>query len=374
MTGSAVARASRRALTCAFGLSIGWFTAEAVIFLAEPQLAQTFQYDADLGFRVKPYSHASNRFGFNDRDYALRKPSDSFRVLFIGDSFGWTGGLEGNYTAIVERRFADAPGGSRVEVINTGYSMTHTAEQFASLQRDGLQYDPDLVVLGFYAGNDFTDADPTRRRIALMDTYLDVNANEMPQTIWGRPLLARSRLWPLLSQRWRFVSHAIQGGQPGGRHGMTRQAYLEEAGHNMHFYDRRKHEAGEFDANIAHIFGAVDAMRALVAARGGRFAVVIIPADFSVSPVRAAAIHERHAMDPQHYDLHLAQKILGAHLASQGTPFLDLLPVFKQSAFAETAHLPNDLHWSNDGIVAAADATFAWLRRLVGASGDTVNR
>ena len=73
----------------------------------EPILGRShFRYDSDFGFGVRPYSQGSNMFGFNDRDYSFQKDSNNFRILVAGDSFSWSGGKEGNYTAILEKMFA----------------------------------------------------------------------------------------------------------------------------------------------------------------------------------------------------------------------------------------------------------------------------
>ncbi|MCD8488341.1 MAG: hypothetical protein LRZ84_16790 [Desertifilum sp.] len=104
---------------------------ELVMIFFEPVLFNKtfYQYDPDMGFRVRPYTLGSNQFGFNDRDYSLEKDPSAFRMLFVGDSFSWAGGREGNYTALLENQFQNTPNLPPVEVINTGYPMTHTGEQ-----------------------------------------------------------------------------------------------------------------------------------------------------------------------------------------------------------------------------------------------------
>jgi len=104
------------------------------MIVLEPYLFRGFyQYDADLGFMVRPNASGTSRFGFNDRDYPLQKDPGVFRVLVVGDSFGWIGGKEGNYTAILEKQLDAYYGKHQVDVINAGYPMTHTAEQLEML-------------------------------------------------------------------------------------------------------------------------------------------------------------------------------------------------------------------------------------------------
>ena len=132
---------------------------EGLSIVLDPVMGVGFyEYDRDLGFRVRAHAHGTNRFGFNDRDYMLDKPDGTFRILIVSDSFGWAGGRDGNYTEILERLLVEHYGEGRIEVINSGYPMTDTGEQLAMLRKFGLQYDPDLVILGFFVGNDFVDA------------------------------------------------------------------------------------------------------------------------------------------------------------------------------------------------------------------------
>src|SRR5215831_8576244 len=90
-----------------------------------------FEYDRDLGFKVRAYypngfgmygesddGTLTNRFGFNAPDYPLTKAPGTFRIVVVGDSFGWAGGLKGNYTHLLQQLF-DQRGDRRIEIINT---------------------------------------------------------------------------------------------------------------------------------------------------------------------------------------------------------------------------------------------------------------
>jgi len=103
------------------------------------------------------WQFVTNAQGFRDqRDFNYVKLEGRLRVLALGDSH--TEGFEvrqsQTFSAIIERylnvRGVDA------EVLNTGISGFSTAEEFVFLTNEGIRYDPDVVVLGFYA-NDFED-------------------------------------------------------------------------------------------------------------------------------------------------------------------------------------------------------------------------
>src|SRR5882672_1386387 len=180
---------------------------EFLMIVFEPYLFKGFfEYDPELGFRVRAHAPiggtVTNQFGFNDRDYPLQKTPGVFRILVVGDSFSWAGGREGNYTALLERMFEQRDGTHRIDVINGGYSATHTGEQLAMLRKFGLQYNPDLVVLGFFVGNDFVDADPDRKRIIVNGIFMDISRSHEHKFL-GYPIILKSRLLLFVEQKYK---------------------------------------------------------------------------------------------------------------------------------------------------------------------------
>jgi hypothetical protein len=103
------------------------------------------------------WTFVTNGRGFrNTREFAYAKPAGTLRVLSLGDSHtqGYEVRQEFTFSAVAERvlrgRKVDA------EVINAGVSGYSTAEAPVLLESEGYKYNPDVVVLGFYA-NDFED-------------------------------------------------------------------------------------------------------------------------------------------------------------------------------------------------------------------------
>lgn len=103
------------------------------------------------------WTFVTNSRGFRDaREFAYAKPSGTLRVLSLGDSHtqGYEVRQEATFSAVLERYLNRR--GVRVEVMNAGVSGFSTAEALAFLENEGHKYQPDVVVLGFYA-NDFQD-------------------------------------------------------------------------------------------------------------------------------------------------------------------------------------------------------------------------
>jgi hypothetical protein len=94
---------------------------EVLMTVADPLIAQgLYQYDREMGVRVRAHTNGTNEFGFNAPDFPHEKPAGVFRVLVLSDSFNWMGGQEWNYTVLLQRKLDSLYGERRVEVINAG--------------------------------------------------------------------------------------------------------------------------------------------------------------------------------------------------------------------------------------------------------------
>jgi len=103
------------------------------------------------------WEFVTNSQGFrNSDDFDYEKPAGVMRVLSLGDSHtqGYETRQEHTFSAVTERYLNKS--GVDAQVINTGVSGFSTAEALVLLENEGLKYQPDAVVLGFFA-NDLED-------------------------------------------------------------------------------------------------------------------------------------------------------------------------------------------------------------------------
>ncbi len=326
---------------------------ETAMIVFEPYVfTGIFQYDADLGFQVRPYAAGSNRFGFNERDYPLAKSDQTYRVLILGDSHNWAGGRDRNYTVHVQNRFDRAYGTDRVEIINAGYPMTSTAEQLDVLKEYGLQYDPDFVLLAFSMSDDFIDADPYRQRIVLNDSYFDVDRRYLV-TVLGYPMVPQSRLFTFISQQFRG---AWESWVP---------TFLAMPDARLQFFSIENQENDVFGAEIDVVLGAISRMKQLLLARQIRGAVSVLPDELQMGGELFDHVVRRGKYDPAGFDLTLANTILTRHLDLEQVDYVDLLPAFRQEHEKQRLYEPLDWHWTDAGNNLAADVTFEFLQDQV---------
>lgn len=147
--------------------------------------------DALLGWRPAPNSSAwqsfegralvrTNALGFRDRDHAPAKPDGVIRIAVLGDSFteAVQVPVEETWWRLLESRLNGGacgigPAASSVEVLNFAVSGYSSAQALLTLRAHALDFDPDLVLLTFFIGNDLVensralDKEPLRPYFAL---------------------------------------------------------------------------------------------------------------------------------------------------------------------------------------------------------------
>ena len=359
---------------------------EILMIIFEPYLFKgLYQYDPDLGFRVRPYINGNNQFGFNDRDYPLQKDQNKFRLLVVSDSFNWAGGKEGNYTALLEKKFENYYGKSQVEVINVGYPGTHTGEQLAMLKKYGLQYNPDLVVLGFFAGNDFRDADPERKRIIVNGIYLDIDKKD-ELIIFGYPIIGKSRFLMFLQQKYKVYQELQKAKQDSAKMLssslvaslnlasapiverekspgiLSKKAFLRVEKSRLKFCKIKDLLGGQRDKNINYIFQSILEMQKLLKSRNVEFLVAIYPDEYQVNDELLNEIFaEYDDLKRESYNLTCQQEILRKFLEANDIPYIDMLDRFKIEQNNHPLYLLREPHWNSAGNLLAANILFDYL-------------
>jgi hypothetical protein len=209
------------------------------------------------------WTFVTNGRGFRDvREFAYEKPAETLRVLSLGDSHtqGYEVRQEATFSAVLERYLAKR--GVRAEVLNAGVSGFSTAEALAFLENEGYKYQPDVVVLGFYA-NDFED-----------NVKADLFALDA-----GR--LVERKFEHLPGVRLQNVVYAIPGAQ-----WLSENSYLYSLAFNGLWMLSKRGSTFEFavatkkrhsEAEVALAVALIERMREFCERRGIRLIVVDIP-------------------------------------------------------------------------------------------------
>lgn len=96
-----------------------------------------------------------NSDGFRDREYALQKPENSYRIAVIGDSvaFGRFNPPTDNLARRLEAALKKICPQKNFEVLNMGVEGYNTIQEKEMLKVKALKYNPDMIIV-YYSFND----------------------------------------------------------------------------------------------------------------------------------------------------------------------------------------------------------------------------
>jgi hypothetical protein len=122
--------------------------------------------DPLLRYHYRPGVEGVNHLGLWDDEHAIPKPEGVFRIAVVGDSVPNDGSIprEDRFHRVLERELvARHPIAKRIEVVNVSCEGFNTLQEVRLLERIGLKYQPDLVVLAYVLNDPFLQNGGYRR-------------------------------------------------------------------------------------------------------------------------------------------------------------------------------------------------------------------
>lgn len=290
-----------------------------------------------------------NRAGMRDREHAIDKPADVFRIMVMGDSF--MEGLQVPFDSLMpvhlEHALAQATG-RKIEVMNLGVSGWGTDDELRYLTEYGLQYHPDLVLIVMTLHNDIGDNLRQQWHTVRNDTL--VSQAVAPMTTWQffkvqlKAFVAtRSQTYQL----WRRFRH---------------RGEIQQISRNLNTHVMQLFRTPDSDpiakgmSLTEHLLGAI---RDTVAATGGQVAVVLLPLKYQMTDSTFAQLVREANVPATEMEPDRPQQKLTAIGRRLALPVIDLLPNFRAWSADSTAplYLEWDGHWNSAGHALAAAAT-----------------
>lgn len=364
----------------------------------------------------------------NDR--GLRSPDevgyeradDTLRILVLGDSYveALQVPLEETFPQRLARLLqanADArDDGRTIEVINAGVSGWGTDQQLLWLQHEGVNYQPDVVLLAVYPGNDFMNnslplefanmgsvrkpffelagGDLVQRnypfspeKASEIAATLRPQEDETPPTdeseqtaSIGQPpstpsATVRLRSWvDRWSALYRFLDPRVRTLMPEFAVRLAEWGILEpgqessdaEMGRDYIPVTYGVYEqplADEWKESITLTGKLFEQIAAATAEMDAKLFATLLTSAEQIYPERwEANLQNYEAMQAREWSLEQPNEFAAALLAVADIPTLDLLPVFRERAETTALlHLRDDGHWTADGHLLAADALSKFL-------------
>ena len=357
-----------------------------------PVFADLEAYLASQRPQVEPHRDVfnfwTNSLGLNDVEFVVPKPAGRFRILALGDSFtyGSVPYPDAVMTRLEEALRADCPRVS-LDLLNFGISGAGVWDYKTLLELGAEIFDPDLVLVNFYMGNDGPDLyvrprSSTKRRLLIRRSYLVRYVRNAVALATG---LERQRRVTGPSPR--------SAGSPGAQGGMmvnpesllqpddsrltgpsvTEEKFLEIMSVELRRFSRQ-FESDDPERAWPATLAILDLLRHEITGRGHRLVMTLYPSELQVdSQMRSELVEELRrqprlaGLGPVHIDPQIPNRILLDHCRRVGMDCYDVTPdlIAASRESPESLYKKRDTHWTLRGNRVVAETQARWLRRIV---------
>jgi hypothetical protein len=335
------------------------------------------------------FNYWNNALGLNDGEFEVPKPSGRFRILALGDSFTY-GLVPYPHTAmtVLEARLRAACANQDLDVLNLGIGGASVRDYRTIVMLGLATYDPDLILINFYAGNDGPDL------------YRLVHERSRRWTILGA-----SRLWTLgrnAIRLWQGVhdlgavavpptGSAIPGKVPRGGMpvdpsrqvseedpALTGPTFTEATFAAIQAEELRRLYSPENPAIVDRawrpVLADLETIRTEALRQSRRLALAVYPSSLQVYPAQQTTLVEILRRRPRYaalsasaFDPSLPNRQLATYCQRATLPCLDLTPIFVEASRTSTEALYKlrDTHWTIRGNRIAGEAEAEFLADLV---------
>lgn len=299
-------------------------------------------------FRRKPFSQdytfRLNSKGFKDIEFNREKEPGTYRILGIGDSFAF--GIvpyEDNYLTLLEDQLNSPKGGQRYEVINMGIAGGALDHYLAILVREGLELDPDLVLLSIFLGNDLTETDKHQT----MTSYVA----SLVRFLW--------RVSEHFEARQVNPWTTYEDDQPT----FSYDRFLDIEVARAAIYRLRNPDTEKWLRNAVKY---VNEIGRVCAFKRVRLLIVLIPDELQIDAALQRAVVQKWKVPSVDMDFSLPTKMLSLELDRAGISYVDLLEPFRLVSSHTRLYKPNDTHWNIAGNRLAAEIIYEYMTKGAG--------
>ncbi|KMP11213.1 hypothetical protein UR09_04025 [Candidatus Nitromaritima sp. SCGC AAA799-A02] len=305
------------------------------------------------GFRL-------NSKGFHDVEYSLEKPENSFRIVAVGDSFAYgVVPYKFNYLTLLEEKLKQDQ--SSIEVINMGIGATGVRSHLSVLVNEGISYNPDMVIAGFFIGNDFEVPRKKFYEYSFLATFF-----HYVYQLTGYYIHKMTQVENLLSSSLHPAKNpgptAVTSGYNDDTPTFDPTVFMRiEVNRSIIF----RKDNSRFSAAAERAFYYLREMRDFCQKKGIRFLVTIIPDEVQVNSSLQREVIRAHGTGPDGLDFFRPNKWLDNRLSQANISTIDLTQDFINHSINKRLYRLRDTHWNIAGNELAADILYQKLSGYV---------
>jgi hypothetical protein len=315
-----------------FSLCLAIYGMEFIIHLTTPSfLGTNYSITGD-------FTDFVNR-GFFDANI-FNKDFGVIRILGIGDSFSEFFKGDGlNYHNILEKQLNKLNGTKKYEVINTGISSTGPGYYWNTLEKYGDLFKPDLVLIGFFIGNDFTELKFNTKRIGLF--IIEPVEPKTSLTTY----LNYKRLWIYQVARAWWIAW-INSFSKGTGTFSEEEFYNIERSRLLMFQNSQRDKFNKLWHNDSEILSKINNW---CTKRNIPLVIVILPDQIQVDETLRHDLFTKFNIPDNSVDLLYPNRILINYLEKNNIHYVDLTSPMRKAGKSHTLYLTRDTHWNEAG-------------------------
>lgn len=287
----------------------------------------------------------TNAIGLRDTRQLVSKRPSEYRIVLVGDSFVQAAQVELQHTAAyrLEEELRRKTGlGDLLTVFNLSRSGWTSTNERRFLERNISLFEPNLVVLVTYVGNDIIELMIKQRR------SLEAEGEGLWKAVHR---LAKSRRNP--SHLARFFAERLDAKVewPMGRPNQPFfSPYLKGDAGNVF----KKLYSPEIDAAYEVFFADLREIQSICKERGSELVLAVAPTKEQVHAGDLAEVVEFMELNTEMLDLEKPQRIVREFATANGIPVIDLLDPMREAGKASRLYFSIDSHWNAEGNRIAA--------------------
>jgi hypothetical protein len=308
---------------------------------------------------VGDFSDYTSR-GYLTEDIFRKRPG-VIRILGLGDSFSVNLKDAGkNYHNFVQQKL-NGSGKGEVEIINAGMEAIGPGYYYHILNKFGDSFKPDLVIVGFFVGNDIEQYE---------FSILIGNFIYEPKDYFRRYLryyqFSHLRLYKLLKNKYTLYLEEQRKKQEAKRYPPQHLGYFSEET----FLEVERMRSWIFDKNNWELLqkewrkcsNVILKMKDWCDQRKIKLVIAILPDQFQVDQATREAVLTRYKnIEEKNMDLSQPNNLIVNFCRAHNINCLDMLRNFQEKGKNERLYILRDTHWNEAGNRLAADLIFEYL-------------
>ena len=315
-----------------------------------------FTIDEDLGYTLTPNfkgkmrtPESTSTIKINSkglRDYEHKKKK-AFTILGLGDSFTFGTGveLEDTYLWRLED-ILNKKHGNMYEIVKAGVPGYGTDQEYIFLKNKGLEYKPNLVIIGFYINDVLDSITPD---FTVIDGYA-VPSQKMREHFKGKKLSLKRKLSVLVNELHisSFIINRLSTNP------FFKKLFLKliekskgKEGSRLKLYSQ------DYNYEIMKAWAKTQEYLKMIEdetkRNGGRVLVVYIPERQQVYDDQWKRVVKQYDLKNKSYDVLYPNKTLKNFCEKENIAFLDLTKSLRKNANKEELYFTMDPHLNSNG-------------------------